>query len=68
MRMLPIAAALGLLLAAPTLAASQSAKMAGHDQNVSGPVVHRAQSAKMQGADPTVNTKRQSVLHHRAER
>ncbi len=64
MRMLPIAAVLGLLLT--TLAASQSAKMTGQDQNVSELVVS-AQSAKMQ-ANMISNTKRQSVLHRRAER
>jgi hypothetical protein len=67
MRMLPIAAVLGLLVAAPTLAASQSAKMTGQDQNVSGLVVS-AQSAKMQAVDMISNTKRQGVLHRRAER
>jgi hypothetical protein len=67
MRMLPIAAVVGLLLAAPTLAASQSAKMTGQDQNVSG-LVASAQSTKMQAVDMISNTKRQSVLHRRAER
>ncbi len=67
MRILPIAVVLGLLVAAPTLAASQSAKMTGQDQNVSGPVVS-AQSAKMQAVDMISNTERQSVLHRRAER
>ena len=67
MRMLPIAAVLGLLLAAPTLAASQSAKMTGQSQNVSGLVVS-AQSAKMQDVDMISDTKRQSLLHRRAER
>ena len=67
MRMLPIAVVMGLLLAAPALAASQSAKMTGQDQSVSGLVVS-AQSAKMQAVDTTSNTKRQSVLHRRAER
>ncbi len=67
MRMLPIAVVIGLLLAAPALAASQSAKMMGQDQSVSGLVVS-AQSAKMQAVDIISNTKRQSVLHRRAER
>jgi len=67
MRMLPIAVVLGLLLAAPALAASQSAKMTGQDQLGSGLVVS-AQSAKMQAVDIISNTKRQSVLHRRTER
>jgi len=67
MRMLPSAVVIGLLLAAPTLAASESAKMAGQDQNVSGFVMN-AQSAKMQAGDIISNTKRQSVLHRRTER
>jgi hypothetical protein len=67
MRMFPIGVVLGLLLAAPAPATSQSAKMTGQDQNVSGLAVS-AQSAKMQAVDMISNTKRQSVLHRRAER
>ena len=63
MRMFPIAVTLGLLVMAPTLAASQSAKMTGQDQAVSGPTLHSAKSAKMHGtADMSANTKRQIVL------
>ena len=70
MRIFPITVTLGLLVMAPTpLAASQSAKMTGHDQTVSGPILHSAKSAKMHGAaDTPANTKRQSVLRGRAER
>ena len=69
MRMLPIAVALGLLVMAPVLAASQSAKMEGRD-HVTGPTVHSAQSAKMHaGTDSTgSNGKPQSLLHRRADR
>jgi hypothetical protein len=69
MRMFSIAVTLGLLVMTPTQAASQSAKMTGHDQTVSGPILHSAKSAKMHGAaDTPANTKRQSVLRGRAER
>jgi hypothetical protein len=69
MRMFSIAVTLGLLVMAPTLAASQSAKMTGHDQTVSAPILHGAKSAKMHGAaDTPANPKRQSVLRGRAER
>ena len=69
MRMLAMAGALGLLVVAPTLAVSQSAKMEGRD-HVSGPTVHSAQSAKMHaGTDPTgSNGKPQSLLHRRADK
>jgi hypothetical protein len=36
-----------LLVTGPALAASESAKMTGQDQNATGPARHRAQSAKM---------------------
>jgi hypothetical protein len=53
---------------APTLAASQSAKMTGQDQAANGPALQSAKSAKMHGAaDIAVNTERQSVLRGRAE-
>jgi hypothetical protein len=69
MRMFSIAVTLGLLVMASTQAASQSAKMTGHDQTVSGPILHSAKSAKMHGgADTPANTKRQSVIRGRAER
>jgi hypothetical protein len=69
MRTFPIAITIGLLIAAPTLALAQSAKMTGQDQNATGPVVHRAQSAKMHAKTDTGSTgKRQSVLRGRAER
>jgi hypothetical protein len=67
--MFPIAVTLGLLVMAPALAASQSAKVTGQDQTVSEPTPHSAKSAKMHGAaDMSANTKRQSVLRGRAER
>lgn len=47
MRIFPIAIALGLTLAGPALAASESAKMTGKDDYATGPSHHRAQSAKM---------------------
>ena len=69
MRTFLIAVTLGLLVMAPTLAASQAAKMTGQDQTASGPTLHSAKSAKMHGAaDTPANTKRQSVLRGRAER
>jgi hypothetical protein len=69
MRMLPIAAAVAFLLAAPTLAVSQSAKMTGQDQNVVKPAIHRAQSDKMRGATDTSGINRhKSLLQGRAER
>ena len=69
MRMFPIAVTLGLLVMAPTLAASQSAKMTGQDQAANGPALQSAKSAKMHGAaDAPANTKRRSVLCGRAER
>ena len=67
--MFPITVTLGLLVMAPTLAASQSAKMTGQDQTASGPTPHSAKSAKTYGAaDMSGNTKRKSVLRGRAER
>jgi hypothetical protein len=67
--MFSIAVTLSLLVMAPAQAASQSAKMTGHDQTGSGPILHSAKSAKMHGAaDTPANTKRQSVLRGRAER
>jgi hypothetical protein len=69
MRTFLIAVTLGLLVMAPSLAASQSAKMTGQDQTVSGPPLPSAKSAKMHGAaDTPANTKRRSVLRGRAER
>ena len=69
MRIFSIAIALGLLVTAPTLAVSQSAKMTGRDQNVTGPVMHRAQSAKMHAMTDTGGAnRRKSVLQGRAER
>ena len=66
MRIFPIAIALGLTLAGPALAASESAKMKGQDQNATEPARHRAQSAKctaapnpksrLQSGSGTVNT------------
>jgi hypothetical protein len=65
MRIVPIAVALGLMLAGPALAASESAKMKGQDQNATEPARHPAQSAKMhkqhqnpsfQSGSGTVNT------------
>jgi hypothetical protein len=47
MRIFPIVIALGLLLTASGLAAGESAKMTGQDQNATAPALHRAQSAKM---------------------
>ena len=69
MRILPMAAALGLLVMAPVLAAGQSAKMEGRD-HVTGPTVHSAQSAKMHaGTDSTgSNGNPQSLLHRRADK
>ena len=69
MRILPMAAALGLLVMAPVLATGQSAKMEGLD-HVTGPTVHSAQSAKMHaGTDSTGSTgKPQSLLHRRADK
>jgi hypothetical protein len=69
MRIFSIAIALGLLVTAPTLAVSQSAKMTGRDQNVTGPAMHRAQSAKMHAMTDTGGAnRRKSVLQGRAER
>ena len=69
MRIFSIAIALGLLVTAPTLAVSQSAKMTGRDQDVTGPAIHRAQSAKMHGVtDAGGINRRRSVLQGRAER
>ena len=68
MRIFSIAIALGLLVTAPTLAVSQSAKMTGR-QDVTGPAIHRAQSAKMHGVtDAGGINRRRSVLQGRAER
>jgi hypothetical protein len=47
MRIVQIVLMLGALMTAPALAASESAKMTGQDQNASAPARHRAQSAKM---------------------
>jgi hypothetical protein len=41
---------LGLALAGPAMAASESAKMQGQDQNAPAPATAPAESAKMQGA------------------
>jgi hypothetical protein len=69
MRIFPIAIAFGLLVAAPTLAMGQSAKMTGRDQNVAAPPLHSVQSAKMHGTtDLGGANRRKSVLQGRAER
>jgi hypothetical protein len=47
MRIFPIVLMLGAFTTAPALAASESAKMTGQDQNATAPARHRAQSAKM---------------------
>ena len=60
MRIFPIAIALGLMLAGPGLAASESAKMKGQDQNATEPARHRAQSAKMHKQHQTQNPSSQS--------
>jgi hypothetical protein len=66
--MFPIAVTLGLLVMAPTLAASQAAKMTGQDQTASGPTLYSAKSAKMHGAaDMPANVKRRSMLRGRAD-
>jgi hypothetical protein len=68
MRIFPIAISLGLLVTAPTLAAGQSAKMTGRDQNVTEQPLHM-QSAKMHGTtDLGGANKGKSVLQGRAER
>ncbi len=70
MRIFPIVMALALVLAAPALAASKSAKMTGKDQIAAGPERHHSQSAKMNGTADTGGTthKPPSVLRSRAER
>ena len=60
MRIFPIAIALGLTLAGPALAASESAKMKGQDQNATEPARHRAQSAKTYKRHQTRNPSSQS--------
>jgi hypothetical protein len=60
MRIFPIAIALGWTLAGPALAASESSKMKGQDQNATEPARHPAQSAKMHEQHQTQNPSSQS--------
>ena len=47
MKIFSIVLMLGAFTTVPALAASESAKMTGQDQNATAPARHRAQSAKM---------------------
>ena len=47
MKIFSIVLMLGVFMTGPALAASESAKMTGQDQNATAPARHRAQSAKM---------------------
>lgn len=60
MRIFPIAMALGLALAGPAMAASESAKMKGKDEYATGPSRQRAQSAKMHKQHQTQSPNAQS--------
>jgi hypothetical protein len=53
MRTYPIVVGLALVLAGPALAASESAKMQGQDQNANAPATTTTHSAKMQGTNQT---------------
>ena len=55
MRIFSIAIALGLALASPALAASESAKMTGKNDYATGPSHHRSLSAKMHKQKQTQN-------------
>ena len=60
MRIFPIAIALGLALASPASAASESAKMTGNNDYATGPSHHRSLSAKMHKQKQTQNPSSQS--------
>jgi hypothetical protein len=65
MRIFSIAIALGLALAGPALASSESTKMTGQNNYATGPSHHRSLSAKMHKQKQTQKSKLTVWEHER---